>query len=57
MPKYLPAFTNWCNGSLRENAGLAQLERTAAEVMRRRWCGFTEAHANLTHPAGNLSAR
>jgi UDP-N-acetylglucosamine diphosphorylase/glucosamine-1-phosphate N-acetyltransferase len=50
MPKYLPAFTSWWNGSLRENADLEQLERTAAEVMRRRGTAFTEAHANLvTH--------
>ena len=47
MPKYLPAFTSWWNGSLRENADLMQLERTAAEVMRRRGSAFTEAHANL----------
>jgi UDP-N-acetylglucosamine diphosphorylase/glucosamine-1-phosphate N-acetyltransferase len=47
MPKYLPAFTTWWNGSLRVNADLSQLERTAAEVMRRRGAAFTEAHANL----------
>jgi UDP-N-acetylglucosamine diphosphorylase/glucosamine-1-phosphate N-acetyltransferase len=47
MPKYLPAFTSWWNGGLRENADLSQLERTAAEVMRRRGAAFTEAHANL----------
>jgi UDP-N-acetylglucosamine diphosphorylase/glucosamine-1-phosphate N-acetyltransferase len=47
MPKYLPAFTSWWNGSLREADDLSQLERTAAEVMRRRGAAFTEAHANL----------
>jgi UDP-N-acetylglucosamine diphosphorylase / glucose-1-phosphate thymidylyltransferase / UDP-N-acetylgalactosamine diphosphorylase / glucosamine-1-phosphate N-acetyltransferase / galactosamine-1-phosphate N-acetyltransferase len=47
MPKYLPVFTSWWNGSLREADDLSQLERTAAEVMRRRGAAFTEAHANL----------
>ncbi len=47
MPKYLPPFTSWWNGSLREESDLSQLERTAAQVMRRRGAAFTEAHANL----------
>ena len=47
MPKYLPPFTSWWNGRLCEVAELSPLEHTAAEVMRRRGCGFTEAHANL----------
>jgi UDP-N-acetylglucosamine diphosphorylase/glucosamine-1-phosphate N-acetyltransferase len=47
MPKYLPAFTSWWNGSLREAEDPSSLERTAAEVMRRRGVAFTEAHAKL----------
>jgi UDP-N-acetylglucosamine diphosphorylase/glucosamine-1-phosphate N-acetyltransferase len=47
MPKYLPPFTSWWNGGLREESDLSQLERTAAQVMRRRGSAFTEAHANL----------
>ncbi len=47
MPKYMPPFTTWWNGRLCEAADLFPLEHTATEVMRRRGCGFTEAHANL----------
>ncbi|HYT94245.1 MAG TPA: hypothetical protein VEL76_36350, partial [Gemmataceae bacterium] len=47
LPKYLPSFTNWWNGSLREAADLPALLRTAEEVMRRRGEAFTAAHAAL----------
>jgi UDP-N-acetylglucosamine diphosphorylase / glucose-1-phosphate thymidylyltransferase / UDP-N-acetylgalactosamine diphosphorylase / glucosamine-1-phosphate N-acetyltransferase / galactosamine-1-phosphate N-acetyltransferase len=47
MPKYLPSFTSWWNGGLREATDLAGLLGTATEVMRRRGAAFTEAHTNL----------
>jgi UDP-N-acetylglucosamine diphosphorylase/glucosamine-1-phosphate N-acetyltransferase len=47
MPKYMPSFTSWWNGGLREVSDLALVERTAAQVMQRRGSAFTEAHANL----------
>ncbi len=47
LPKYLPHFTAWWNGSLRESADVDGLARTAAEVMKRRGAAFTEAHAAL----------
>jgi UDP-N-acetylglucosamine diphosphorylase/glucosamine-1-phosphate N-acetyltransferase len=47
LPKYLPPFTSWWNGSLRAADDVPGLLRTAAEVMRRRGAAFTEAHANL----------
>jgi UDP-N-acetylglucosamine diphosphorylase/glucosamine-1-phosphate N-acetyltransferase len=45
--KYFPPFTAWWNGSLREAADLPALMETAAKVMARRGCAFTEAHAAL----------
>src|SRR5581483_2707216 len=47
LPKYLPSFTSWLNGGLREAADLDALLGTAAEVMRRRGAALTEAHAKL----------
>ena len=47
LPKYFPPFTTWWNGSLREAGDLSAVLQTAAQVMRRRGCAFTEAHAAL----------
>jgi UDP-N-acetylglucosamine diphosphorylase/glucosamine-1-phosphate N-acetyltransferase len=47
LPKYVPAFTTWWNGSLREVRDLAGLLETAAKVMRRRGCAFSAVHAAL----------
>jgi UDP-N-acetylglucosamine diphosphorylase/glucosamine-1-phosphate N-acetyltransferase len=47
LPKYVPAFASWWNGSLTDRADLPGLLRTAATVMRRRGCTFTELHAAL----------
>jgi UDP-N-acetylglucosamine diphosphorylase/glucosamine-1-phosphate N-acetyltransferase len=47
LPKYLPPFTSWWNGGLRETQDLHALLETAARVMSRRGCAFTEAHAAL----------
>lgn len=47
LPKYLPSFTTWWHGGLREQADLPALMRTADEVMRRRGAAFTAAHAAL----------
>ncbi len=46
-PKYLPPFTNWWNGSLRDGFDLEQLLATARQVMQRRGQSLTDAHANL----------
>jgi UDP-N-acetylglucosamine diphosphorylase/glucosamine-1-phosphate N-acetyltransferase len=47
MPKYVPPFTTWWNGTLREVRDLPGLLETAAKVMRRRGCAFTAADAAL----------
>jgi UDP-N-acetylglucosamine diphosphorylase/glucosamine-1-phosphate N-acetyltransferase len=47
LPKYIPSFGSWWNESLTDRAELADLLRTAAEVMRRRHVVFTETHAAL----------
>jgi UDP-N-acetylglucosamine diphosphorylase/glucosamine-1-phosphate N-acetyltransferase len=47
LPKYFPPFTSWWNGSLREVNDLSALLETAAKVMTRRGCAFTDAHAAL----------
>jgi UDP-N-acetylglucosamine diphosphorylase/glucosamine-1-phosphate N-acetyltransferase len=47
LPKYIPSFASWWNEALTDRADLAELLRTAAEVMRRRGVVFTEAHAAL----------
>jgi UDP-N-acetylglucosamine diphosphorylase/glucosamine-1-phosphate N-acetyltransferase len=46
-PKYVPSFTNWWTGKLRENGNFAQLLETARTVMQRRGCAVTDAHAAL----------
>jgi UDP-N-acetylglucosamine diphosphorylase/glucosamine-1-phosphate N-acetyltransferase len=47
LPKYVPSFCSWWNGTLAEQADLRGLLRTAAEVMRRRGGVFGEVHAAL----------
>jgi UDP-N-acetylglucosamine diphosphorylase/glucosamine-1-phosphate N-acetyltransferase len=46
-PKYVPSFTNWWTGKLRENGNWTQLLATASEVMKRRGLALTDAHAAL----------
>ena len=46
-PKYLPSFTSWWNGSLREAFTLDQLLATAEVAMNRRGVRLTEAHKTL----------
>jgi UDP-N-acetylglucosamine diphosphorylase/glucosamine-1-phosphate N-acetyltransferase len=47
LSRYVPSFCSWWNGALSGNVNLPRLLQTAAEVMRRRGCAFTEAHAVL----------
>ena len=44
-PKWLPSFTAWWEGTLREEADVPRLLRTAAVVMCRRGQTLTELHA------------
>ncbi|MBM3993921.1 MAG: hypothetical protein FJ303_07190 [Planctomycetes bacterium] len=46
-PKYLPSFTTWWNGSLRDTSALQQALSTAEIVMRRRGVALTDAHKAL----------
>ncbi len=46
-PKYVPSFTSWWNGSLREVFTLEQLLATAEIAMKRRGVALTEAHKAL----------
>jgi UDP-N-acetylglucosamine diphosphorylase/glucosamine-1-phosphate N-acetyltransferase len=46
-PKYMPSFTTWWNGTLRANGDWLKLLATAREVMQRRGCALTDAHAAL----------
>jgi UDP-N-acetylglucosamine diphosphorylase/glucosamine-1-phosphate N-acetyltransferase len=47
LPRYIPSFCAWWNGSLAENGDLHQLLHTAAAVLHRRERALTEAHAVL----------
>jgi UDP-N-acetylglucosamine diphosphorylase/glucosamine-1-phosphate N-acetyltransferase len=47
LPKYVPAFASWWNGTLTDRTDLHRLLQTAATVMQRRGCAFTEVHAGL----------
>jgi UDP-N-acetylglucosamine diphosphorylase/glucosamine-1-phosphate N-acetyltransferase len=47
MPKYVPPFTSWWNGGLREVRDLSDLLEVAAKVMTRRGRVLSPAHANL----------
>lgn len=46
-PKYVPSFTNWWNGSLREGFDMEQHLSTARIVMTRRGQTLTDTHAAL----------
>ena len=46
-PNYVPSFTNFWTGKLRENGNWAQLLETARTVMHRRGCALTDAHGAL----------
>ncbi len=46
-PKYLPSFTSWWNGSLREAFTLERLLATAEIATQRRSVALTEAHRAL----------
>ncbi len=46
-PKYVPSFTSWWNGSLREAFTLEQSLATAQLAMQRRGVELTEAHKTL----------
>jgi UDP-N-acetylglucosamine diphosphorylase/glucosamine-1-phosphate N-acetyltransferase len=47
LPRYVPSFASWWNGAISDRADLWNLLQTAAKVMRRRGCAFTEAHADM----------
>jgi UDP-N-acetylglucosamine diphosphorylase/glucosamine-1-phosphate N-acetyltransferase len=47
LPKYVPSFCSWWNGTLTDRVELPQMLETAATVMRRRGCEMTEIHAAL----------
>jgi UDP-N-acetylglucosamine diphosphorylase/glucosamine-1-phosphate N-acetyltransferase len=47
LPKYVPSFASWWNGTMTDRADLWTLLQTAEKVMRRRGCAFTEAHAKV----------
>jgi UDP-N-acetylglucosamine diphosphorylase/glucosamine-1-phosphate N-acetyltransferase len=46
-PKYVPSFTTWWNGTLRESTDWPKLMTTAREVMQRRGRALTDAHEAL----------
>src|SRR5258707_14072398 len=46
-PRYVPSFTSWWNGSLREAFTLEQLLATAELAMQRRGVTLTEAQRTL----------
>lgn len=46
-PKYVPSFTSWWNGSLREAFTLEQLLATAENAMQRRGVALTAEHKAL----------
>lgn len=45
LPKHIPSFASWWNGTLADRADLPTLCDTAAIVMKRRGKAFTQAHA------------
>jgi UDP-N-acetylglucosamine diphosphorylase/glucosamine-1-phosphate N-acetyltransferase len=47
LPKYVPSFATYWNGTLADRADLSDLLGTAARVMARRGKAFTEAHEVL----------
>jgi UDP-N-acetylglucosamine diphosphorylase/glucosamine-1-phosphate N-acetyltransferase len=47
LPKYVPSFASWWNGTMTDRADLWSLLQTAEKVMRRRGCAFTDVHAEM----------
>jgi UDP-N-acetylglucosamine diphosphorylase/glucosamine-1-phosphate N-acetyltransferase len=47
LPRFIPSFCSWWQGSLKANDNWRQLLETASTMMGRRGCHFTEAHATL----------
>jgi UDP-N-acetylglucosamine diphosphorylase/glucosamine-1-phosphate N-acetyltransferase len=47
LPRFIPSFCSWWQGSLKANDNWRQLLETASTMMDRRGCHFTEAHATL----------
>jgi UDP-N-acetylglucosamine diphosphorylase/glucosamine-1-phosphate N-acetyltransferase len=47
LPRFIPSFCSWWQGSLKANDNWRQLLDTASVMMSRRGCSFTEAHATL----------
>jgi UDP-N-acetylglucosamine diphosphorylase/glucosamine-1-phosphate N-acetyltransferase len=47
LPRHIPSFASWWNGTLADRADVSALLGTAATVMRRRGKEFTEVHAAL----------
>jgi UDP-N-acetylglucosamine diphosphorylase/glucosamine-1-phosphate N-acetyltransferase len=47
LPKYVPSFASWWNGSLVDKSNVLELERIAGAVMRRRGWAFSDVHAAL----------
>ena len=48
LPKHVPSFASWWNGQLVDRADLAQEERIASAMMRRRGWAFSDVHSQLT---------
>jgi UDP-N-acetylglucosamine diphosphorylase/glucosamine-1-phosphate N-acetyltransferase len=48
-PKYMPSFTDWWNGELREGFEIDQVLNTARLVMERRGVSLTASHVALYH--------
>jgi UDP-N-acetylglucosamine diphosphorylase/glucosamine-1-phosphate N-acetyltransferase len=46
-PKYVPSFTSWWNGALREGPEMDELLNTARQVMNRRGAALSDSHAAL----------
>jgi UDP-N-acetylglucosamine diphosphorylase / glucose-1-phosphate thymidylyltransferase / UDP-N-acetylgalactosamine diphosphorylase / glucosamine-1-phosphate N-acetyltransferase / galactosamine-1-phosphate N-acetyltransferase len=49
LPRVIPAFSRFGHGRLNERTDLGQMFETAATVMGRRGCEWTEAHADVYH--------
>jgi UDP-N-acetylglucosamine diphosphorylase/glucosamine-1-phosphate N-acetyltransferase len=49
LPRHVPSFCSWWNGSLQTNYDWLQLMETASRMMQRRGCVLTEVHAALYH--------
>jgi UDP-N-acetylglucosamine diphosphorylase/glucosamine-1-phosphate N-acetyltransferase len=56
LPKYVPSFSSCWNGALTDNAEMVGVLHTAAEVMQRRGCKLTEAHAGVYRALHDMTA-